>query len=219
MSLTTPNIGAALATSIQFVSGSFIYGTSATRIVEFISQSGSAVNFIALSSANTATAPLIQASGSDTNVTLELAGQGNGGVLVQGESSGTAIPGGYVGQIILGSSLGPTSFTTTNTPQNFTNLPIPAGVWLVMFTASVTNSSVQTGPTTLSLSTTSATLEGNVGFGNAESNSPVASLFYNLAQSLYINISSTTTYFLVGNSIWTGTAPTLFYQMQAIRIA
>ena len=89
--------------------------------------------------------PIIQAVGSDTNVQLQLLGQGTGGVSIQGVASNANASAGNVGEYITSNIPNGSAVSLTNgTAQNITSISVTAGDWDIFgnvtgFIAGVTN--------------------------------------------------------------------------------
>jgi hypothetical protein len=136
ISTTLPNainLGAAIFPSLQAQSnGSIIYGSDGAAVLALFISGGTSVNLIEVASASTGNHPFIQGIGSDTNVTLDLKGQGTGGVAVHGTGTNSDAAAGFVGEVI--SSVIPfasaVSFTNV-TARDVTSISVTAGNWIV----------------------------------------------------------------------------------------
>ncbi|MDR8750783.1 hypothetical protein FEP95_04747 [Burkholderia multivorans] len=95
---------AATAMGMQFDPNAVDFVQSNGNFALHIVNTPSAVNYIAITPSATAVTPVISATGSDTNINLQLQGKGNGGALIQGTTAGSTPPAGYVGQLIKGSN-------------------------------------------------------------------------------------------------------------------
>jgi len=203
-SLTTPNITTGL------------YDSNGNPMIDFI-PTVSSVNYFTTSNAAIGGNISISATGSDSNVALQLNGKGNKGVLVQGISSGSAISAGNKGEIISSqiTSGSPVSYTSGNT-DNITSISLTAGLWMV------------TGNTTITSS--GGLITEYVGWISLTSTSiPDASLYTNIyplatslqvaftVPTLFVNVSTTTTVYLSNYGTGTGTLTTCGL-IQAIRM-
>lgn len=139
--ITTPDI----VTSLNDTNGNTWIAQTATA---------SAVNYITVTDNSTTNPPIISATGSDTNILLELKGKGTSGVAVQGSTAGSTPASGYIGQIITSTAnVNPSS----STPTDVTSISLTAGNWLVVGNIDFSNGVAgETGAVAWS-STTSAT--------------------------------------------------------------
>lgn len=123
----------------------YIHDQVNNKIVLGIGATSSAVNSINMASSNTGNNPIIQAVGSDTNVQLQLLGQGTGGVSIQGVASNANASAGNVGEYITSNIPNGSAVSLTNgTAQNITSISVTAGDWDIFgnvtgFIAGVTN--------------------------------------------------------------------------------
>ena len=123
----TPVLGVAAATTLQ-LNGNLIYGASGAAVASFANENSSAVNYILLESTATGVFPTIAAVGSDTNITLSLAGQGTGGAALQASTAGGNASSGFVGLLIDSIiASGSAVSLSTGTAKNLTSLSLPAG--------------------------------------------------------------------------------------------
>lgn len=68
-----------------------IGSTDSTTIVDGIEVSASAVNYVAITNAETGNNPIIEVDGTDTDIDLEVRSKGSGAVLVGAEGSGSSV--------------------------------------------------------------------------------------------------------------------------------
>lgn len=182
-------------------SPSITTGINDTNSNTWITQAAtaSAVNGINITNNSTGNAPIIQAEGTDTNITLQIKGKGTGAPALLGTSTNDSASAGYVGQIISSSVTTGSGVTlTTATAANVTSISLTAGDWDVhgnVFIANTLSSSLGLGFGWIS--TTSATepdkslLSGLDMTGSAGINALAATVPY-----VRISISSTTTVYL-----------------------
>lgn len=198
-----------LTTSMTVASGFYVLGTSGTKVAEFLSQSGSAVNWVYIESANTGVAPVVSAAGTDTNVTLSVSGQGTGGVQVQGTTSGINPPSGFFGHLIQSNIPYASAISTTiNTVKQLTSITLPAGNWEITGNACLTLSSpYQGGQFTTSINTSSSAQADISYTSSVQSTSTTYGALCLVAPSWFVSITTPTTYYLVFGAVFTaGTA-------------
>lgn len=127
--LVTPTLGAALATSIKFASGTGILDGNGNNNLIFIT-TASAVNYIQSTNAATGNPASLSANGSDTNILFVLAAKGNKGVTFQGATNGSNSTVGYNGEyfesiIVTGSAVA----LTSDVNADITHIDLSAGDW------------------------------------------------------------------------------------------
>lgn len=224
--LITPNIGAATATSIQTASGAFILGTSGTKVLEFLSQSGSQVNYTYISGSNTGVLPVIGVAGTDTNVSMQLAAQGTGGIFIKGTGTSDNASAGYVGEFVTATlGIGSAVSLTTNVVANVTTLSLTAGDWDVWGEVwygggSTTNYTLCTAAINVTSATLTAapnatypqvqqTPSGNIGASGA----PVVPTSISR-----ISVASTTTVYLLAFAVFTVSTLAAYGVIRARRV-
>lgn len=90
----------------------------------------SAVNYIGVINNTTGNAPAVFAAGSDTNVILQLSGQGTGGASVQGTGTNNNATAGFVGEYGESVIAAASAVTFTNTVvRDLTSISLTAGDW------------------------------------------------------------------------------------------
>lgn len=149
---TSPTIVTPVIAQIKDANGNIELNTTATA---------SAVNYIQLINAATATSPIIAANGTDANPALVLIGKGTGGVLVQGITSGSSAPAGYSGELIksvIAYNAGTNPSFTSATALNITSIALTAGNWIAFGNIAITGSTTNLTYAYMWLSLTSATL-------------------------------------------------------------
>lgn len=176
----------------------------------------SAANYIFVSAATTGNSPLVQAQGSDTNVNLLLEGKGNGGVNIAGQTSGTAVGAGYVGQLLTAQSTNIS--VTTGVAVNAASLSLGPGIWDVEgCVTTIPAATTTTQNVFAAVSTVSATLPG---FPNQSiTGSAVAN--QNLAICSPItreNLSATTTVYAVGSVNFATSTMSVSGYIRAVRV-
>jgi hypothetical protein len=204
MILTSPKI----ITSLLDTNGNILSTVTAT---------GSAVNYLTITNAATAGNPVLGASGSDSNVQLQLIGKGTSGVIEQGITSGAAAPAGYKGEVISAAVLAASAVSLTNsTAKNITSISLTAGNWVVLGVVSLAGSTSNISQAISWCSTTSATLPDN---SIRSGQSSAVNTQFNLPTAvLILNLAATTTVYLEGYAVFvTGTVGGSGY-IAAIRI-
>jgi hypothetical protein len=214
--ITTPT----LVTSLTVASGFYVLGTSSTKILEFLSQSDSDVNYVYVSGSNTGVAPVVAATGSDTNVVLNLAGKGNGGVAVQGATNGSFSVSGYKGQVVQSNVPNASPLTiSSGTASNLTSIALTAGNWMI--TGNLFATFNTTGNAILcAISSTSSTFPDNSYTAQVYNTTNYLNTYNGVvAPTRVVSITSNTTYYLVVqlNSA-TGNSIPASGNLQAIRI-
>lgn len=112
-----------------FRGGYYFYGVN-NRTILTLTHTTSAVNSIGILNNTTGSAPAIFASGTDTNVTLQLNGQGTGGVAIVGVATNSNAATREVGEYIESVVLQASAVTVTNTTAtNITSISLTAGDW------------------------------------------------------------------------------------------
>ena len=95
-----------------------------------ISGIASAVNGIQVSNSTTGNDPGFEAIGADTNITPVFLGKGNGGVGIQGVTSGLDFAPGYVGEFVSSQVLSASATSISSaTPTDLTFIDLSAGDW------------------------------------------------------------------------------------------
>lgn len=188
-----------------------------------LTPSSTPVNWLAITSSN-ATVPLtITATGSDTNIPIQLVSKGTAGVQVKGASDASTAAAGYVGEVISSSiAVGSAVSLTSTIAKTITSISLTAGdwdVWAVLNTnpASTTTTSVATG----SISTTNNTLS------TQSINTPLATIsgasgatqpqVFSIGPGQQ-NISATTTIYLVANVTFAVSTMSAYGYIMARRI-
>jgi hypothetical protein len=90
----------------------------------------SAVNYIGMQNNTTGNNPVISAAGTDTNISLDILGQGTGGINLIGVSTNSNAPTSYVGEFIFSTILQASAVTLTDSiVANVTSISLTAGDW------------------------------------------------------------------------------------------
>jgi hypothetical protein len=130
----SPYLGSAVFSSLQALNnGSPIYDNLGKPLLGLNTGGGTPVNYIQIANAASGGQPTISAVpavGGDSNISLIIRGYGNGGVAIQGVTSGTSFASGYVGEIISNTVTyaSATSYTSGNT-TNLTSITLTSGNW------------------------------------------------------------------------------------------
>ena len=169
------------------------------------SGSASAVNYLTCENNTTGNNPALVATGTDTNITLQLQGKGTSGVYLVGVSTNSSAPAGGVGEFV--SSIIPqaskVSITTTNTATDMTSISLTAGDWDVWGNITfIPGASTNITYVLAWLSLTSATLPDaslyNINnYGTAGLVAASVSIG-KIAPPLRVSIASTTTVYITG---------------------
>jgi hypothetical protein len=195
------NIGLTLATKGN--SNILLQNRGAT-VLATGTTTASDVNYVLVVSNATGSAPLLIANGSDTNIILQLQGKGTGGATVQGTGTNNSASAGYVGEVIksviLASS--PVSFSTT-VVKDLTSISLTAGDWDLWGNFKSTGTSVTQCAGWIN--TTSASQPDNSQCMNLYSPSGNGGLGGPVPQ-ITVSISSTTTYYISGVLVFTGSS-------------
>ena len=204
--------------------GTSVLDTNGLELFKF-SLGASAVNEVTLNNAATGNRPGFQATGDDTNISLDLSGKGTGGVYVQGKSNGSASPTGYIGEILSTTvATGSAVALTTATTANVASVSLTAGQWEV---CGMVNTKPASGTTTtavtFAIGPTSATLptQGiSSPITSINAISPAADQTFALSiPPATINISATTTYYLLANVAFATSTMGAFGWIKAVRVA
>jgi hypothetical protein len=138
--------GTATISNILIPPGGYIYSTGNVQVLKIIEQSSSAVNGFYIEPTNTGFAPVFAVTGSDTNISMQLNSQGTGGVTIQGNTSASNAPAGYVGEFVSSVIASTSSVSlTTNIIANATSINLSAGDWNVWGNLNFTCGSSATG--------------------------------------------------------------------------
>ncbi len=165
----------------------------------------SAVNYLTITNNTTGNKPSIAATGTDTNITLQLKGKGTGGAAVLGTSTNDNATAGYVGEFMEASNLigSPIVFTTSiaKTLQSITLTPGDWDVWGNIFWTGTTVTAGRVGLSTTadtqpdsSLTTFTNPLATSIAYGNSAPQ-----------RRFTVPTATTTTVYLVGTVSGTGT--------------
>ncbi|MDR6377327.1 hypothetical protein [Paraburkholderia caledonica] len=163
-----------------------------------------AVNYVLASNATAGNSPSFAAQGTDANVSMILAGKGASGVLIKGQTAGATVASGYVGEPVKNSATGVS--ITSGTATNITSITLTPGDWDVTGAVTFVPAS-GTAPTLMQCgtSTTPATLGGlgTQSFLNLSFPTNGSSQGF-VAPRQQINVTATTTVYLVAVSTFTG---------------
>lgn len=180
-------------TGMKDASGNIVYLNNAVA---------NAVNYLGFSNNATGGSPSISASGSDTNVSLNLIAQGTGGINIKGVGTSTNAASGNVGEfvssVILAASAGPVA---NGVPVNITSISLTAGDWDVW--GNINYPTLLVAPTAIYawISPTSATFpDASLAAGINLATGTLTAFSGLTAPSQRISISSTTTVWLTGQA-------------------
>lgn len=198
--LITPTLGVATGTSLKFSGNNGLIDSNGNELLA-LSPTASAVNYWTIANAATAGNPILSMTGSDSNIIGYLQGKGTGTIAVKGTGTNDSAAAGYVGEYISSQILfaSATSLTTA-TVKNVTSISLTAGDWDVSGQVSVT-SSIATQAVSCAISTTSATLPDFSVYSTIGATTVSVSMIMSTQR---INISSTTTVYLVAEASFSG---------------
>lgn len=181
------------------VNGSVISDNLGSTLLNFNTSGGTPVNSIQVVNSNTGLSPYFKAVGSDTNVILQLQGQGTGGAAIEGTGTNDSASAGYVGEYVT-SQIAYASRTSisNSTSTSLTSISLTAGDWdvwgNVYYTPTIGLLNAASG-----ISTTNNTLPDN---SLTTGISAATAIFLNgtalIAPTVRVSISSTTTVYVVG---------------------
>jgi hypothetical protein len=191
-----------------------IFGASGT--------SGSA-NYILASNATSGNAPAFAAQGTDANISIAIAGKGTGGALLQGGTSGTAAPAGYMGQVVGSDVPAPGSSVTSAAIANVTSASVPAGNWMCYGNVQqIPGASTAIGQNAAWISTTSAALPSaleNAGYAKRVTTASATATIegMNVGPVFYTFTSSTPVYLSSQVNYSSGTTGTQYGALNCVR--
>lgn len=156
----------------------------------------SAVNYISFTNNTTGNTPIIQGTGSDSNVTLALIGKGTGGAKVQGTGTNDSAGSGYVGELIQSViSTGSAVSISNGTAKDLTSISLTAGDWDVYGNINVAYTGNYTGLLVWCSLTSATTPDSSL--LNQHSNGSNGSNNIGLPAPFFrVNIASTTTVYV-----------------------
>jgi len=192
------------------------------NVILNLSPTSSAVNALTIDNAATSHAPTISATGTDTNIAINLQSKGTFGTNIFGRTSGVAQTAGFVGEVISSQIPSSSAVSIAGTAINVTSISLTPGVWCVyggiLFTSSVSLSTATS--ISASFSTTSATLQDPSLCGTAGASQGVtANVQYGATPpNQILNISTTTTVFLVAKNVFAAGAGTVSGLIAAWRV-
>jgi hypothetical protein len=200
--------------------GTFNFGSNAgSNNLLVLTPVASAVNYITIGSSITAANPFVQAIGSDTNVVLKLAGQGNGGVQTQGTTAGGNATAGYVGEEITSViASGSAVSLVTATPKNLTSISLTAGDWDVYGNVTATDTVTTINQLLCWISTTSATVPDASLYNGFSSLTLAMAIYGTSAPYVRISISTTTTVYISAQSVFASGTVTMQGGIYARRV-
>ena len=197
--LITPTLGVATATSLKFSGNNGLIDSNGNEILA-LSPVASSVNNIIIGNGGTGASPFISAQGSDTNVTLALAGQGNGGVNIKGTAAAGNAPAGYVGEFVTSNVPAASAVNMpSSTSTNITTISLTAGDWDVWGNIQFTSGGGQFLTSEYGwINLTSVTVPDPSSYNSiAAATTAVSSISFNVP-IIRVNVSTTTTVYLTG---------------------
>lgn len=181
------------------------------------------VNSIQVNASTAGSSPVAGAVGSDTNISLVVNGKGTGGALLQGGTSGSAVPSGYVGQVASSDVPSPGSSVTSGSIANVTSSSIPAGNWMCYGNVQqIPGASTAIGQNAAWISTTSAALPSALEASGYAKRVTVASSTaalegLNVGPVFYSFTASTTVYLSSQVNYSSGTTGTQYGALNCVR--
>lgn len=206
-------------TNLQISGG--IYDVNTNAYLTFQSPVGTITNNIKIFNANTGSPPIIESLGAvDVNVLLQLKGQGNSGVGIQGKTSGSASAAGNVGEFVSNQVLFASGTALTSTqPKNVTSISLTAGDWDVWGNIFISDTLNTLSVADAWISLTSATLPDSSLVASMGANVAVLTFWGARTPDLRVNITSTTTVFLSASATFASGSVTACGGIYARRVA
>lgn len=138
------------------------------------------------------------------------------GMQVKGNNTNTAPPAGFLGEQI---TSGYVSYgaLSNGTPVNVTSISLTAGVWDITGMIFFNMSSAVQSQVATSVSTVSATLQGNVGDQTSNANATQGQATP-IVPAFRVLLSSTTTYYLVGQANFSAGTASAAGRISAVRV-
>ena len=215
--LITPTLGAASATSVKFASGQGILDANSLSILAFTTVASSVNNFV-MRNAATNTVPQFSVAGSDTNIGMNIVGQGTGGVNIKGTGTNDSGAAGFVGENISSVVLQASTVSlVTATAKNITSISLTAGDWDVFASIAFLIGGTCTQTTAGISNGSSATLPVSAYYYNQQNGTTLFNN-YGAVPMQTISIASTTTIYLVALAAFTTSTVTAFGSLIARRV-
>lgn len=129
LSISGGNLYVGAANNIPLNSGKGLVDSSGNFYLNF-ADAASAVNYLTLGNNSTGNAIYFTASGSDTNITFQIAGKGTGGVAVHGTGTNDDASAGYVGEVKSSQIANASAVSLVDTTsKSITSISLTAGDW------------------------------------------------------------------------------------------
>jgi hypothetical protein len=215
-----PSISTTLPASLAIPTpkiGTSLLDSNGNTMLTFSPSGGTPVNNFQIANNISTGSPVLSAIGSDANIGIQINSKGTSGVYTLGQTSGSATPAGYHGEQISAAVLAASGVAfTTATARNITSINVTAGQWLVLGVVSIASGTSNITQAISWCSLTSATLPDN---SIRSGQSSAATSQFNLPTApLIVNVSTTTTVYLSGYSVFATGSSTGSGYIVAIRI-
>lgn len=176
-----------------------------------------AVNYLSFQNSAAAGALVIQATGSDSNIVTTINSKGTSGVNVKGRTDASSVPAGYIGETIASTIPNTSPVSLPGTAQkSLTSISLTAGNWMVTGNIYFNANGATLNETITGISTVDNTLpDGSLQAISAPNSADNAGA---TAPPVFLNISSTTTVYVVGAHGSASGAPTMSGNLTALRI-
>lgn len=192
--------------------GTGLYDANGAAILILTPAAGTVANYLFIQNSITGGTPYMAAAGTDINIIMSLAGQGTGGVAVQGTGTNNAASAGFVGELIQNAAV--STSLVNNTAKTVTSITLTAGDWEIWGNTEFAIGGICTNVAS-GISTTNNTLPAanlyNLLTGTAVTNSG-----FNVPMQP-ISIASTTTYYIVAFSLFSTSTVTATSNLYARR--
>jgi hypothetical protein len=177
----------------------------------------SAVNYLSFQNSATSGALVIQATGSDSNIALNINSKGTSGVNIKGRTDLSTVGAGFIGQKIESNVPNASAVSVPGTsPKSLTSISLTAGIWLVTGNIFFNANASTMNETIVGISLVNNTLPDAsytaISAPNGTDNAGAT------APSFYMNINSTTTVYIVGTHGSASVDPTMSGNLAAYRI-
>lgn len=139
LSVASSQLNVGGANNVPFNNGKGLQDNSGNPLLLF-GVTASAVNYLTLTNNAAGSSPSIAATGSDSNISINLLAKGTGGIAVQGVKDASNAASGFVGELVSATvAVGSATALTTNTAKNITSISLTAGDWDVYGNVFLTN--------------------------------------------------------------------------------
>jgi len=204
LSVTGSQLIVGLGSNIPFSQGFGIQDSAGNKELVF-NVAVSAVNYFTMGNSATGVNPSLLATGTDSNIGVSILTKGNLGASISGTTAADNVAAGFVGEVISSVIASGSAVSFTNaTPKTLTSISLTAGDWDVWGNV-YSQASTQLQTTQGGINTTTNTLPDiSLQFYLACTAATTSNLG-SPVPGIRVNISSTTTYYLVASLQGTGT--------------